>query len=60
MSIFLEQVEAITVSYGLWGRLFNFGNLQIESPDSWAAKLSRHPASWAKEMAHRKAIQMSV
>jgi uncharacterized membrane protein YdbT with pleckstrin-like domain len=31
MSIFLEQVEDITVSYGFWGRLFNFGDLKIES-----------------------------
>jgi len=31
MSIFLEQVEDITVSYSIWGRIFSFGNIQIES-----------------------------
>lgn len=35
MSIFLEQVEDITVSYGIWGRLFDFGNLKIESAGTW-------------------------
>jgi hypothetical protein len=31
MSIFLEQVEDITVSYSIWGKIFGFGNIQIES-----------------------------
>jgi len=35
MSIFLEQVEDITVSYGIWGRLFDFGNIEIESAGTW-------------------------
>ena len=35
MSIFLEQVEDITVSYGIWGRIFGFGNLEIESAGTW-------------------------
>ena len=35
MSIFLEQVEDITVSYGIWGGIFNFGDLEIESAGTW-------------------------
>ena len=31
MSIFLEQVEDITVSYSIWGRIFGFGTIQVES-----------------------------
>ncbi len=35
MSIFLEQVEDITVSYSIWGRIFGFGNITIESAGTW-------------------------
>jgi hypothetical protein len=35
MSIFLEQVEDITVNYGFWGRLFDFGNIEIESAGTY-------------------------
>jgi uncharacterized membrane protein YdbT with pleckstrin-like domain len=31
MSIFLEQVQDITCSYGIVGRIFRFGDLEIES-----------------------------
>jgi len=35
MSIFLEQVEDITVSYGFWGRIFDFGDIEIESAGTY-------------------------
>ena len=35
MSIFLEQVEDITISYGILGKLFNFGNIKIESAGTY-------------------------
>jgi len=35
MSIFLEQIEDITASYSLWGELFGFGDLQIESAGTY-------------------------
>lgn len=35
MSIFLEQVEDITCSYGLIGRVFHFGDLEIESAGTY-------------------------
>lgn len=35
MSVFHEQIEDITVSYGIWGRIFGFGNLEIESAGTW-------------------------
>jgi uncharacterized membrane protein YdbT with pleckstrin-like domain len=30
MSIFLKQIEDITLSYGILGRIFGFGDLKIE------------------------------
>jgi len=39
MSIFMEQVEDITVSYGIWGRIFNFGDIKIESAGTWGQML---------------------
>ena len=35
MSIFLEQVEDITCSYGILGRIFHFGDLEIESAGTY-------------------------
>ena len=35
MSIFLEQVEDISCSYGLLGRIFHFGDLEIESAGTY-------------------------
>jgi hypothetical protein len=61
MSIFLEQVEDITVSYGLWGRLFNFGNLQIESAGTHGQlNYQGIPHPGQKKWLIEKAIQMSV
>ena len=31
MSIWLKNIEDITCSFGIWGRIFRFGNLIIES-----------------------------
>ncbi|HUU50973.1 MAG TPA: PH domain-containing protein, partial [Nitrospinota bacterium] len=31
MSIMLDNIENITCSFGIWGRIFGFGNLIIES-----------------------------
>jgi len=31
LSIFLEQIENITAQYTIWGQLFNYGTLRIES-----------------------------
>jgi uncharacterized membrane protein YdbT with pleckstrin-like domain len=31
LSIFLEQIENITAQYSIWGQLFNYGTLTIES-----------------------------
>jgi uncharacterized membrane protein YdbT with pleckstrin-like domain len=39
MSIFLEQVEDITVSYGIVGRIFRFGDLIIESAGTFGNML---------------------
>jgi uncharacterized membrane protein YdbT with pleckstrin-like domain len=31
MSIWLDRVQDIVCSFGIWGRIFGFGNLEIES-----------------------------
>jgi uncharacterized membrane protein YdbT with pleckstrin-like domain len=41
MSIFLEQVEDITVSYGIWGGIFKFGDLIIESAGTYGKMVFR-------------------
>lgn len=41
LSIFLEQIENVTAHYTIWGQLFNYGTLTIES----AATSSKMTAS---------------
>lgn len=31
LSIFLEQLETVTAQYSIWGQLFNYGTITIES-----------------------------
>ena len=50
MSIFLEQVEDITVSYGFWGRNFDFGNIEIESAGTYGQMVFKGaPAPFKKK-----------
>jgi len=35
LSIFLENIEDVTASYSLWGELFNFGDIIIESAGTY-------------------------
>lgn len=35
MAVRLNDIEDITCSYGIWGRIFSFGNLTIESAGTY-------------------------
>jgi uncharacterized membrane protein YdbT with pleckstrin-like domain len=41
MAIFLEQVEDITCSQGLWGRVLGYGDLEIESAGTFGRMVYR-------------------
>ena len=63
MSIFLEQTEDITVSYGFWGRIFGFGDLEIESAGTYGRMIFKgipNPLfkKWQIEWEVKKAINI--
>ena len=35
MSVFYEQIEDVVIWYGFWGRVFGFGDLEIESAGTY-------------------------
>ena len=65
MSIFLEQLEDITCSYGLIGRIFRFGDLEIESAGTYGKMVfkgipSPRGMKWRIEWAKQKLQKTKV
>jgi len=52
MAIRLKDIEDIICSYGIWGRIFSFGNLIIESAGTYG-KMVFEGMPWPKKIKWR-------